>query len=185
MSAMLPRSPLPFTLPYDIGTDDIFAWRWRLELERRLRNITDAHREIIQHVADRAEAGDRQLTHAQIAAELNRGQKTVQDALRRARALGLLDWEAQYVPRPGSHLRWRTGNMYVRTTPQSFALPRPDVRRHDGGTPRRARKEGSIEAQQQGNPGEQRRRPAELRQPDLLAARREAMEASWRAANTT
>jgi hypothetical protein len=62
--------PLP---PFAIDTDETFAWRVRLSIERCLRNITDGHREIIQHVADMAEAWPGQLTHAQIAAQLNRG----------------------------------------------------------------------------------------------------------------
>jgi hypothetical protein len=171
----LPLSPLPFTAcRFAIGTDETFAWRVRLGIERCLRNLTDGHVAIIQYVADMAEAGHGQLAHALIAATLSRGVRTVRDALQRGRALGLLDWQAHYEPRPGSVLRWRTANSYRRTMPGSPAVPRPDVRRHDGGTLRRARQEASNQAAFE--QGSRPQRPA-WAMPDLLAARRRAVEA--------
>jgi hypothetical protein len=123
---------------------ETLAWTIRLQIERHLRNITDAHVAIISHVAELADGGLTQVSHAAVAKALHRGARTVRDALRRARALGLLDWSPCYERRPGSLLSRRTANVYRRTMPSTLAMARPDVRRHpsrDGGTLRRASKE--------------------------------------------
>jgi hypothetical protein len=130
----------------DLGTDDLFAWRLRLAMERHLCNITAAHREIISHVADLAEAGIDQVTHAEIAAATRYHVRTVGDALRRARALGLLSWRPQYRTAADGVLRRREANVYARTMPPCPATRRPDVRRRNAGTPARARKEARKEA---------------------------------------
>ena len=161
---------------WEIGADETFSWRIRLEICRKLRNITDAHQKIISWVADMADAGHSELTHAEIARQLGRGKRTVGEALRRARLLGLLECQAQYRPRPGSVLRWRSANIYRRTMPQSPAVPRPAIRRrHNGGTPGHARKEDLekrlLNKERGGGAG----------QIDLLAARRKAMETKFAA----
>jgi hypothetical protein len=159
-----------------LGLDELFAWRVRLTIERAFRNISDAHQAIIQHVGEAADAGLCQQSHKQIATVLRRGERAVRDALKRGRALGLIDWQAQYVPRPGSVLRWRTANTYLRTMPHSSARARPDVRRHDGGTPRRTSREVMILAR------EPRRSAYERVEITLaaIAARREAqLNADW------
>ena len=133
----------------DLGSDELFAWRIRLDLERCLHNIPDGQKAIIEYVAELADAGHPQVSHAAIAAALRRGQRTVREALRRARQLDMIDWRPCYEARPGSVLRWRKANIYRRTMPQAAARPRPDVRRHprhDGGTLRRAKEEAMNQA---------------------------------------
>lgn len=170
--------PHPCMAGIDIGSSEIFSWRVRLEIERSLRNITDAHKAIIQYVADLAGDDLCQVSHTEIARALTRGARTIRDALRRARVLGLIDWQAHYEPRPGSVLRWRKANIFRRTMPHSPARARPEVRRHDGGTLRRARKNQLTRAQEAEQAPPERPRAA-FGEIDLLTARRRQMEARW------
>lgn len=154
----------------DFGTDEVFVWRVRLAMERALCNITCAHVEIISHVAALADAGFCQVTHAEIAAAKDFHVRTVQDALGRARRLGLLSWQASYRTAADGLLRRREANIYQREMPPGPALKRPDVRRHNAGARRVARKEVRKERK------EAPERRAGIVLPDLaaIAVRREA-----------
>lgn len=161
-------------LHLDFGTDEVFAWRVRLALERALCNITAAHVEIISHVAALADAGFCQVTHADIAAAKDYHVRTVQDALGRAQRLGLLSWRKSYRTAADGLLRRREANIYQREMPPGPAMKRPDVRRHNAGARHVARKEVRKEAREvrRGAP----ERPAVGILPDLaaIAVRREA-----------
>jgi hypothetical protein len=139
------------------------------------------HKAIIQHVADMADAGHGEQGHAEISAALGYGIRTVGDALRRARLLGLLEWHAHYEPRPGSVLRWRTANIYRRTMPPPFAVPRPDVRRHDTGTLRRARQEESKRGKIAHERVRDRYSVPELALPAVRAAMERRFAERWQA----
>jgi hypothetical protein len=54
--------------------------------------------------------------------------RTVGDALRRLRGIGLFDWRAQF--RPAGEHRRRRENQYWLRLPATSAVPRPDLRRH-------------------------------------------------------
>jgi hypothetical protein len=131
-------------LHLDHGPDSLYAWRVRLAMERELCNITEAHRTIISFVADMAEAGHDQVTHAEIAGATKFHVRTVGDALRRAGALGLLHWRPSYRTAADGLLRRREANVYAWRMPPGPAVRRPDVRRCNDSTRRRAKKEVSL-----------------------------------------
>lgn len=108
--------------------EQAFWWRQRLTQERDLKNLTDLHTRILLFTQGSIEAGDDQLSHAAVAAALKVGVRTVGDAYRRAKALGLLTWEAQF--RAVHGVRRRTVNLYRLAVPEAEAEERPDVRRH-------------------------------------------------------
>lgn len=105
-----------------------FLWRQRLTEERDLKNITDLHTRVLLFVHGAILDGEDQMSHAAVAEALKVGVRTVGDAYRRARALGLLTWEAQY--RAVQGVRRRTVNRYWLVMPEVVAEARPDVRRH-------------------------------------------------------
>lgn len=105
-----------------------FVWRQRLRDERSIRNITDTHIRILEYTAGLIEAGDAEPRQADVAAALGYGVRTVGDAYRRAKGLGLLDWEAQFRTVDGQ--RRRTVNRYWLRMPDVTPAPRPDLRRH-------------------------------------------------------
>ena len=107
---------------------EAFIWRQRLLAERALRNITDLHVRILLFTQGSLEAGNDMPSHAAVAEALGVGIRTVGDAYRRAKGVGLLAWEAQYVVVGGR--RRRTVNRYWLTMPARVPEPRPDLRRH-------------------------------------------------------
>ena len=105
-----------------------FLWRRRLTEERDLKNITDLHTRILLFVHGAILDGEDQMSHTAVAEALKVGVRTVGDAYRRAKALGLLAWEAQF--RAVQGVRRRTVNRYWLVMPGGEAEVRPDVRRH-------------------------------------------------------
>jgi hypothetical protein len=120
-------------LQYCLETDTVFTWRLRLQIELALHNLTRNHLAIITLVADMAEAGHCQVTHAELAAATHCHRRTVGEALRRAAALGLLHWRRSYRTAADGLLRRREANIYERTMPNGPAIARPDVRPRYGG----------------------------------------------------
>jgi DNA-binding transcriptional MocR family regulator len=110
-------------------SEQAFLWLQRLQQERAMRNITDTHVRIAQFTMGAIEAGDDQMSHAAVATALGYGARTVRDAYRRLRGLGLLDWQAQ-ARGSGDHPNWRTTNRYWLRMPDATPEPRPDLRRH-------------------------------------------------------
>lgn len=109
--------------------EQAFLWRQRLTEERDLRNLTDLHHRILLDAHWRIDQGETEWSHSEVAAALKVGVRTVGDAYRRARLLGLLTWEAQFKDVHG--VRRRTVNLYRLAVPQGDAEARPDVRRHN------------------------------------------------------
>lgn len=111
-----------------VTDQEAFQWRQRLVAERDLKNITDLHTRILLFTQGAIEAGEDQMSHSAVAEALKVGVRTVGDAYRRAKALGLLAWEAQF--RDVRGVRRRTTNLYRLVMPEAEAEVRPDVRRH-------------------------------------------------------
>lgn len=108
--------------------EQAFLWRQRLRQERIIRNITDTHIRILEFTQGAIEDGCDQLSHAAVAEALSVGVRTVGDAYRRAKGIGLLEWDEQY--RLVHGVRRRTVNRYRLTMPSATPGPRPDLRRH-------------------------------------------------------
>jgi hypothetical protein len=105
-----------------------FLWRRRLREERAIRNLTDTHVRILEFTLGAVEDGADKLSHAAVAESLQVAVRTVGDAYRRAKAIGLLTWEPQYRLVGGQ--RRRTTNLYRAVMPIHTPAPRPDLRRH-------------------------------------------------------
>jgi hypothetical protein len=93
-----------------------------------MRNITDTHVRILEFTQGAIEAGSDEMSHAAVAEVLEVAVRTVGDAYRRAKGIGLLDWRAQY--RAVGGVRRRTVNRYRLALPIAAPEPRPDLRRH-------------------------------------------------------
>jgi hypothetical protein len=116
-----------------ITTDAIHAWQCRLREETDNRNLTELHHRIATWLLGcLVVEGRDQLTHAEIATALKCSMRTVGDALRRLRGIGLLDWGHQFIRRHGR--RWQLGNLYWLRHPSDAAAPRPDLRRQRRGS---------------------------------------------------
>ena len=109
-------------------SEQAFLWLQRLQQERAMRNITDTHVRIAQFTMGAIEAGDDQMSHAAVASALGYGARTVRDAYRRFRLLGLLDWQAQSRG-VGEHPTWRTTNRYWLRMPDKTPEPVAECRR--------------------------------------------------------
>lgn len=120
-----------------------FLWRQRLGAERDLKNITDLHTRILLFIHGAILDGEDQMSHAAVAEALKVGVRTVGDAYRRAKALGLLAWEAQL--RLVQGVRRRTVNRYWLVMPDVVAEVRPDVRRHRKSVPITSKPTCSVE----------------------------------------
>jgi hypothetical protein len=114
-------------LPLSLPTDQAFLWHQRLREQAAVRNITLVHVEIATRLYGLLEVGEDRITHARLAKDTRHGISTVQDALRRLRALGLIAWEQRYEMRGG--LRRQAANAYRITIPAEPARPRPELRR--------------------------------------------------------
>lgn len=108
--------------------EQAFLWRQRLRQERIIRNITDTHIRILEFTQGAIEDGCDDMSHAAVAEALSVGVRTVGDAYRRAKGIGLLEWDEQY--RLVLGVRRRTVNRYRLTMPPTTPAPRPDLRRH-------------------------------------------------------
>lgn len=112
-----------------MADDKTTYWQQRLSLERDIKNLTDLHVRILLHAQGVIASGQDDMSHAAIAKALNIGVRTVGDAYRRAKTLGLLDWDAQF--RPVNGVRRRTVNCYRLIVPhQTTEVKDADVRRH-------------------------------------------------------
>ena len=107
---------------------EAFVWRQRLRQERAIRNITDTHVRIAEFTMGAIQAGADQMTHAEVAEALGYGARTVRDAYRRFRLLGLLDWAPQSRG-AGDHPNWRTANRYWLRMPDKTPEPVAECRR--------------------------------------------------------
>ncbi|HSZ88065.1 MAG TPA: hypothetical protein VK822_01690 [Acetobacteraceae bacterium] len=103
-----------------------FHWLLRLRQEACSKNLTELHHRIATRVQKLLEAGDDQFSHEDVATGIACA-RTVGDALRRLRGLGMLDWEPQYNIVAGR--RRRTVNRYWLCMPSTSPCPRPDLRR--------------------------------------------------------
>jgi hypothetical protein len=130
-----PRLPAPSAttlreqLRLSLGSDDIFLWRQRLLQERLMRNITEKHERALLFVRELVDAGHSEPAHGELAEALTISISVIKDALSRARALGLLAWDRQYVTLADGRRR-QIANRYRLCMPQQSPQPRPDVRRH-------------------------------------------------------
>jgi DNA-binding transcriptional MocR family regulator len=116
-------------LRQSLGSNDTFLWRERLLSERLMHNITEKHERALLYLRDLIEAGDDQPSHGELAETLSISITVIKDALSRARALGLIEWDRQYIALPDGSRRQRA-NHYRLCMPQHSPQPRPDVRRH-------------------------------------------------------
>jgi DNA-binding transcriptional MocR family regulator len=116
-------------LRQSLGSNDTFLWRERLLSERLMHNITEKHERALLYLRDLIEAGDDQPSHGELAETLSISITVIKDALSRARALGLIEWDRQYIALPDGSRRQRA-NRYRLCMPQQSPQPRPDVRRH-------------------------------------------------------
>lgn len=94
-------------------------WHARLLHERDTKNLTDMHVRILLFTKEAIEAGNDQLSHAAIAKALKVGVGTVGKTFKRARRLGLLDWETQF--RNWHGVRRMTMNQYRVVPPKPEA----------------------------------------------------------------
>jgi len=104
-----------------------FLWRQRLRQERARRNITDLHVRILDFTQGAIEAGADEMSHATVAEALGVSVRVVGDTYRRAKGIGLLEWDAQF--RNAGGVRRRTVNRYRLTMPDRPAEQSPDMRR--------------------------------------------------------
>jgi hypothetical protein len=111
----------------DLSDQQAFIWRQRLRQERAMRNITDTHVRIAEFTMGAIQDGADEMTHAEVAEATGYGVRTVGDAYRRLRGIGLLDWQAQY--REAHGVRRRIRNRYWLRMPEKTPEPRPDLRR--------------------------------------------------------
>jgi hypothetical protein len=118
------KPALPLSLPSDLA----FLWHQRLREQVAVRNITLVHLEIAMRLCGLLEAGEDRISHARLARDTRHGISTVQDALRRLRALGFVAWEQRHEMRNG--LRRQVANAYRITMPAETTRPRPELRRH-------------------------------------------------------
>jgi hypothetical protein len=145
----LPALPPPADLSLleqlraSLGSNETFLWRQRLLTERLMRNITVVHERILLHLHSLIEGGEAEPSHSELVESLGFGISTVKDALRRGRALGLLDWDRQYVTLADGSRR-QVANRYRLSMPQQSPQPRPDVRRHRPSKPAPLKSESSI-----------------------------------------
>ena len=107
--------------------------------------------------------------------------RTVQDALQAARKLGLLEWWHQRVRRAWRALR--AVNRYELRMPTDILQPGPHgPGRTTGKSCRGDTQQGKTKASERSSGAIRAMLEAARGLPDLLKARREAMEARWKAA---
>jgi hypothetical protein len=144
---MMPPAPVIPTLldqlRQSLGSDDTFLWRERLLTERLMRNITEKHERALLYLHALIEAGHNEPSHGELAAALTIGISVIKDALSRAKALGLLDWDRVYEVLANGSRRQRA-NCYRWHLPQQSPQPRPDVRRHRPSKPASLKSQSSI-----------------------------------------
>jgi hypothetical protein len=116
-------------------------------------------------------------SHRMLAARARCGLRTVQRALQAARSLGLVEWTGTRVRAAWRALRGP--NRYVLKVP---ANPVQWLRRTTGQSGRRDTNEQKKPARERSSGALHAMLEAAKALPDLLKARREALEARWRAA---
>jgi hypothetical protein len=155
-------------------------WLARVKQEWAAGSLTDKGRIVLMELATftRCRFGI-WPSHALLARRARCFVRTVQDALQAARGLGLLDWWHQR--RRAAWRALRTVNRYVLRLPAGSVQPGPHGPRRTTGKSCR----GDIQARkQEAGEGSKSALAAMLETakglPDLLKARREALEARWR-----
>lgn len=150
------------------------TWIGRVWAEYKSGNLTRAYRDVLITLHTyRGPGGTAWPSHQTLAERANAGVRTVQRALAMARCLGLVDWRER---RRRSGWRWlRTSNLYGFAIPVGPVQPsaRPAFPKHST-------------TRQTGGGGERINNKEALRSmladaargPDLLAARRMAVEAT-------
>lgn len=149
------------------------AWFSRVYREYEAGNLTPLWRDVLKALGrfDGCRFGIFP-SHALLAAHARCSIRTVQNALRAARELGLLEWCHQRVRRAWRSLRGP--NRYVLRLPDSPVAT-------TGKLYRRVTQPKQQEASEGRSGGLKAMLEAAATLPDLLKARREAMEARWRA----
>jgi DNA-binding MarR family transcriptional regulator len=144
---MMPPGPAVPTLldqlRQSLGSGDTFLWRKRLLTERLMRNITEKHERALLYLRDLIEAGDDQPSHSELAETLSISISVIKDALKRGQALGLIEWDRQYVTLAAGSRRQRA-NHYRLCMPAQAPQPRPDVRRHRPSKPASLKSQSST-----------------------------------------
>lgn len=112
-----------------LGSEDAFLWRQRLLAERLMKNVTEKHERALLYLRDLIDAGHAEPSHGELAEALSISISVIKDALSRARALGLLEWDRQYATLADGSRR-QIANRYRLCMPTQSPQPRPDVRRH-------------------------------------------------------
>jgi hypothetical protein len=129
-------------LRLSLGSDDAFLWRQRLLQERLMRNITEKQERVLLYVRELVDGGHSEPAHGELAEALSISISVIKDALSRARALGLLEWDRQYATLADGRCR-QIANRYRLSMPQQSPQPRPDVRRHRPSKPASLKSESS------------------------------------------
>jgi hypothetical protein len=159
---------------------DATAWFRRLAREYEAGNLTPLYRDVLKALG--RFAGCRFgifPSHAFLAARARCSVRTVQRALQAARGLGLVEWTEQRVRATWRSLR--ASNRYVLKLPDRAVQRGP----HGPGATtgqrgRGAPQESKQEAREGHRVGLAALMEAARGLPDLLKARREALEACWR-----
>jgi hypothetical protein len=158
------------------------AWFSRVYREYEAGNLTPLWRDVLRALGrfDACRFGIFP-SHEFLARRARCSVRTVQRALEAARALGLVDWTAQRVR--ASWRLLRASNRYVLKTPEGPVQPGPHGRRATTGQAGRGVTQPITKPAQERSGGTIRVMLEAARGlPDLLKARREAMEARWKAA---
>ena len=156
------------------------AWFSRVEREFEAGNLTRAQRDVLKALGRFTGCRFGVFpSHAFLAARVKCCVRTVQRALQAARELGLVRWAAQRVRAGWRSLR--ASNRYVLTLPESGVGEGPRAPRSTTGQKGRGVTEESKKtAQERRGGGLATMLEAARGLPDLLKARREALEARWR-----
>jgi hypothetical protein len=145
LPALPPPSDLTLLdqLRQSLGSNDAFLWRERLLTERLMHNITEKHERALLYLRALIEAGDAEPSQGEMAEALTISITVIKDALSRARALGLIEWDRQYATLADGSRR-QIANRYRLCMPQQSPQPRPDIRRHRPSKPASLKSQSSV-----------------------------------------
>ena len=155
------------------------AWFSRVYREFEAGNLTRAYRDVLLALGRFDGPLGIFPSHRTLAARARCGVRTVQRALQAARRLGLVEWTETRV-----RAAWRSlqgPNRYVLKVPAAAVQW---LRRTGGQIGRRDTNERKKPAREQSNGTIRAMLETARALPDLLKARREALEARWKAAMT-
>ena len=156
------------------------AWFSRIHREHEAGNLTRAYRDVLLALGrfDACRLGVFP-SHRTLAARARCSVRTVQRALQAARGLGLVEWCRQRIK--GAWRSLQGPNRYVLRVP---AIAVSWAKRTGGQSARRDTYERKKEAGERSNGALGAMLEVARGLPDLLKARREALEARWKAAAT-